>query len=103
MRRSGAASGLPPKPSRETTKRLVIGNNLAAWAAFVLVAVLAPTAMGEVAWPLAFIIVGIIGWYTGTGSYDLHVLSKMAESRQPQPYYPPDPPPIQMQEPPDVS
>lgn len=72
---------LPPKPSRTTTKRLVIGNNLAAWAAFIAVAVLAPATMGDVAWPLAFIIVGIIGWYTGTGSLDLRALAKVAEAR----------------------
>lgn len=75
------SADLPPKPSRTTTKRLVIGNNLAAWVAFIAVAVLAPAAMGDVAWPLAFIIVGIVGWYTGTGSFDLRVLSQLAEAR----------------------
>lgn len=72
---------LPPKPSRTTTKRLVIGNNVAAWVAFVVVAILAPATMGDVAWPLVFIIVGILGWYTGTNSFDLHSLAKIAQAR----------------------
>lgn len=80
MRRNQAV-GLLPKPSRTTTKRLVVGNNIAAWAVFVAVAVLAPATMGDVAWPLAAIIIGIVGWYTGTGSHDLRVLARIAEAR----------------------
>lgn len=82
---------LPPKPSRTTTKRLVIWNNIAAWAVFIAVAILAPATMGDVAWPIAFIIVGILGWYTGTNSFDLHSLAKVAQARGTPAYLPTDP------------
>ncbi|UXN62925.1 hypothetical protein N8E89_09370 [Phyllobacterium sp. A18/5-2] len=88
-------AGLPAKPSRTTTKRLVYGNNIAAWGVLVTVAFLAPAAVGDVAWPLAFIIVGILGFYTGTGSFDLHSLAKVAQARGTPPYAPYDgPPPV---------
>lgn len=64
-----------------TTKRLVIGNNIAAWALFVAVAFLASASIGKVAWLLSFVIVGILGWYTGTGNLDLQSLAKVAQAR----------------------
>lgn len=88
---------LLPKPSRTTTKRLVIFNNIMAWAVLIAIAFLAPAAVGDVAWPLAFVIVGILGWYTGTGSLDLRALARVAEARATPSYMPTD-----MQEPPPL-
>ena len=79
--RPTAMHHLLPKPSRTTTKRLVYGNNIAAWVVLVAIAFLAPAAVGDVAWPIAFIIVGILGFYTGTGSFDLYSLAKIARAR----------------------
>lgn len=72
---------LPPKFSRKTVERIIIWNNVAAWSALIAIAFLAPSAIGDVAWPIAFIIVGNMGFFTGTGSYDLNVLAKLGRAR----------------------
>lgn len=82
---------LPPKPRRRTTTRMVGANLVASWSFLAFVAYHAPNGLEAVTWPIAFIIVGLIGAFTGTGHMDLRELTRFAEakgggSRRPPPF-----------------
>lgn len=72
---------LPPKPRRRTTTRMVGANLIASWAFLMFVAYHAPAGLEAVTWPIAFIIVGLIGAFTGTGHMDLRELTRFAEAK----------------------
>lgn len=66
---------MPAKPSRGTTKRLIIINMALAWLAFlwsIHAQVIEATAM-----PLMTLIIGLFGLYTGTGHLDLRAMSQV--------------------------
>lgn len=62
---------LPPKPRRRTTKRFVWVNIILAWGTIWACAALAPEALQWLATPVVLLIVGIFGFYTGTGTTDM--------------------------------
>lgn len=71
------------KPSRTTTKRFVWANVMAAWGTLWAAIAWAPDALQWLAVPLVMLIVGIFGFYTGTGTADLFAV--MREQGRPQP------------------
>ncbi len=67
----------PTKPKRRTTKRLIIANMLAAWGALYLSIGMGDSIVEHTGMPLATIIVGLFGVYTGTGHLDLRAMAQI--------------------------
>ena len=74
---------LPPKPTRRTTKLFALLCIGGALAVLVLAILVQETALEHLAWPAAFVIVGVFTAYTGTGSADLWALAGMVRGAPP--------------------
>lgn len=70
------------KPSRTTTKRFVWANILAAWGTLWAALAWAPSALEWIATPVLLLIVGIFGFYTGTGTADMFATLRAQPHRQ---------------------
>lgn len=62
---------LPLKPRRRTTKRFVWANIILAYGTLWACLAMAPEALQWLATPIMLLIVGIFGFYTGTGTADM--------------------------------
>lgn len=68
------------KPSRRTTKRFLVWNMLAGWALLFAALPFAPEVAAELAWPIGFMLLSMLGAYMGVGHLDLRQFVSLAQA-----------------------
>lgn len=63
------------KSARGFTKRATLLNNIAAWGFLMAVALMQPTILEAVIWPITTLIVGLVSVYQGVGHLDLRTFA----------------------------